>query len=222
MDDPRLERLKELVRSRYESHGDPGHDFAHILRVIQSCKSLGHGLGANLQILLPAALLHDVVNVPKNHPDRKVASRRAADESVHLLKAAGYSDFEIERIRVVITEHSYSLGLKPSCLESAILQDADRLDALGAVGIMRMVTCGCRLGSKYYHPFEPVPRDRALDDKQYTIDHLYVKLFGLVDQFNTEAGQQEGARRAEFMKLFVAQLETEIGTPKPAPTRIQN
>jgi uncharacterized protein len=215
MTDSRFEKLTEMVKSRYDGNGDPGHDFAHIMRVIKSCHDLGQTMNANLYILLPAALLHDVVNVPKNHPDRLIASQKAAEEATGILKTIGYDNDEIEKIKVVIKEHSYSLGLKPSCIESAILQDADRLDALGAIGLMRMVTCGSRLGSSYYHLGEPIPESRELNDKHYTIDHLYVKLFKLGEQFNTEPARIEGRRRLEFMNNFVFQLQSEIrSTPE--------
>ncbi len=217
MIDSRFEKLKDMVRDRYDANGDPNHDFAHIMRVIGTCQSLGAALEADMQILSPAALLHDIVNVPKDHPDRINASQMAAQEAAELLKPIGYSDTEIERISVVITEHSYSLGRLPSSIESAILQDADRLDALGAVGVMRMVSGGYRLGSVYYHPDEPVPRERELNDKRYTIDHLYVKLFKLVDLLNTAPAKIEGQRRAEFMRQFIAQLESELGVRYPVP-----
>lgn len=208
--DERLGKLIELVRGRYENNGDPGHDFAHIRRVIATCRKIGIEVGADLNILLPAALLHDVINVPKNHPDRIKASEMAAKEAAGILATIGYDQGEIDRIYVVITEHSYSLGRPPSCLESAVMQDADRLDALGAIGLMRMVTCGARFGSKYYHADEPIAQSRPLDDKAYTIDHLYTKLFHLGEKFNTAAARREGQRRIEFMRSFVAQLQAEI------------
>ncbi len=206
----RFERLIELTRGKYDANGDPGHDFAHILRVIQTCRRIGLTVGANLEILLPGALLHDVVNVPKNHPERAKASQKAAEEAAGILRSVGYSQDEIARIQVVITEHSYSLGRAPSCIESAVLQDADRLDAIGAVGLMRMVTCGARLGSVYYDIHDPFASARSLDDKKFTIDHLYVKLFALAEKMNTEPARQEAATRMHFMKEFVEELKREI------------
>lgn len=209
--DSRLEKVIDLVRGTYDSNGDPSHDFAHILRVLNTCKSIGLKSGADLTILLPAALLHDVINVPKNHPDRLRASEMAAQEAAGILKSVGYSDDEIKKISVVIHEHSYSLGKTPSCLESAIMQDADRLDALGAVGIMRAVTCAAKMGTpRYYHPTEMIASTRALDDRTYAIDHFFVKLFKLVEKMNTEEGRLEAKRRGEFMNQFLTQLKGEV------------
>ncbi len=214
-DSQRLNKLIEEVRGTYEDNGDPGHDFAHICRVIDSCRRIGRTVGANLETLLPAAVLHDVVNVPKNHPDRILASEQAAGEASRILMRAGYSAAEIEKIQIVILEHSYSLGKKPSSVESAVMQDADRLDAIGAIGLMRTVSCGCRMGAKYYSLEEPFAHTRALDDKKFTIDHLYVKLFKLGDQFNTEEARREGLKRITFMKEFVSQLQSEICAGSP-------
>jgi uncharacterized protein len=206
----RFDVLLEKAKPFYDN-GDPGHDFTHVQRVIANCERIGSKENANLDLLLPAALLHDVVNLPKNHPERKAASEMAAQKSQHILEAAGYSSEEILKIKEIITEHSYSLGKKPSTIESAVLQDADKLDALGAIGIMRTVTCGAKMGSTYYDPNEPFVKTRALNDKAFTIDHFEVKLLKLVDLMNTEAARKEALIRTGFMKQFLSQLANEIG-----------
>jgi uncharacterized protein len=205
-----VEKLIGLLKEKY-NNGDPSHDFSHIMRVVDSCKKIGAEVGADLDILIPAALLHDVVNVPKNHPDRVEASRLAADQASIILRDLNYSDTQISKIAVVIVEHSYSRGLKPSCIESAVLQDADRLDAVGAIGTMRAVTCGAKLGSSYYDMTDPFAKERDLNDKNFTLDHFFTKLFKLGDGFNTEPAKIEGLRRIQFMKDFVAQFSHEIG-----------
>jgi uncharacterized protein len=194
----------------FYNNGDPGHDFAHVERVIANCRAIGASAGANLELLLPAALLHDVVNLPKNHPERLAASDMAAKKSAELLKSAGYLEEQIQKIKEIITEHSYSLGKKPSSIESAVLQDADKLDALGAIGIMRTVTCGAKMGSSYYDLNEPFVKTRPLNDKAFTIDHFETKLLKLAALMNTEAGRLEAAKRTSFMKEFLSQLSREI------------
>jgi uncharacterized protein len=209
----RIETLLEKAQVFYDT-GDPSHDLNHIRRVLDNCRRIGATVGADLAILLPAAILHDVVNLPKNHPERLAASRMAAEKSKNILIESGFSSFEIERIKEVITEHSYSLGKKPSSIESAVLQDSDKLDALGAIGIMRTVSCGVRMGSGYYDNIEPIAETRSLDDKKYTIDHFFTKLFKLPDLMNTEIAKREASERVAFMHIFLAQLKSEIaGTP---------
>lgn len=205
----RFEKLKDFVRSTYDN-GDASHDFAHIERVLSSCRRLAEIEGANLQVLLPAALLHDIMNVPKNHPDRKLASEMAAKQARSVLERFGYSESECAFIGQVILEHSFSRGLKPTSLESACLQDADRLDAIGAIGVMRTTTCGAKMGASYYNELEPIARSRGLDDRRYTLDHFEVKLFKLADAMNTGFGKAEGQRRARFMRMFVEQLLSEL------------
>ncbi|MEK6628584.1 MAG: HD domain-containing protein, partial [Bdellovibrionota bacterium] len=202
----------------FYDNGDPSHDFVHILRVVENCRRLGHAVQANLKILLPAAILHDVVNLPKNHPERLQASQMAAEKSRQVLAEVGYSEFEIDKIAEIITEHSYSLGCKPTSIESAVLQDADKLDALGAIGVMRTVSSGCRLGASYYDPAEPIAHERCLNDKAYTIDHFFTKLYKLPDLMNTEAAKIEAKERVYFMRSFLNQLTKEVflSSEKPA------
>jgi uncharacterized protein len=211
-----MNRLDQLLKKAevFYQNGDPGHDMAHVKRVMALARRIGHSEGANLEILLPAAILHDVVNLPKNHPERLAASAMAAEKSQMILRECGYSASEITLIAQTIVEHSYSLGKKPSSPESAVLQDADKLDALGAIGTMRAVTCGAKLGSSYYSANEPIAwtetRTRDLNDKEFTIDHFFKKLFNLPDLMNTEMGRREANARVQFMRSFLTQLQNEI------------
>lgn len=207
----RLTRLIAVVKDSY-NNGDPGHDFAHIMRVVETCKNIGTQAKANLEILIPAALLHDVVNVPKNHPERNQASQKASEVAQKILKSVEYSDEEINLISTVIVEHSYSLGKKPSSIESGVLQDADRLDALGAIGIMRTVSCGCLLKASYYDIDDPFAKARTLNDKKFTVDHFFTKLFKLTETFNFKETKIEGGKRIKFMYQFLDQLKNEIST----------
>ena len=205
----RIESLFEKAKGFYDN-GDPGHDIAHICRVMATCKRLCAVESADVETVLAAAILHDVVNLPKNHPERLRASQLAAEKSKGMLSDSGFSVVEIDRIVTVITEHSYSLGKKPSSIESAILQDADKLDAIGAIGIMRTVSCGFRLGSTYYQEQDPFAKGRELNDKAFTIDHFFTKLFKLPALMNTTSAKLEADRRVEFMKTFLDQLKSEI------------
>jgi uncharacterized protein len=207
-----MDRIQDLLTeagSHYAA-GDPGHDTSHIERVMRNCRTLAREQMADLEILLAAAILHDVVNLPKDHPERLQASRMAAEKSRDILLKCGFSETEAARAAEVVTEHSYSLGKKPSSIESALLQDADKLDALGAVGILRAATCGARMGASYYDQSDPFAQERQLDDKAFTLDHFFTKLFRLPELMNTEAAKAEAGRRVEFMRSFITQLKSEI------------
>jgi uncharacterized protein len=211
----RIEALLQKAKALYDN-GDPGHDLAHVQRVMAACERLGAREGASVEILLAAAIFHDAVNLPKNHPERLDASRLAAEKSKIFLGECGFAESEIERVATAILEHSYSLGRKPSTIESAVLQDADRLDALGAVGIMRAVACGSKMGAAFYDPLDLLAVDRSLDDKKFTIDHFFTKLFQLPRLMNTESARDEADRRVEFMRQFLSQLQSELASPQAA------
>ncbi len=205
----RIRKLAELVRPHYGSD-DPAHDWPHIGRVAATAKKLAVGQKVQLECILAGVYCHDLVNLPKNHPDRSRASELAADMAAPLLKDAGFSAEEISLIRSCIIEHSFSRGLKPSSPESAIVQDSDRLDSLGAIGILRCASVNTLMKSKYYDPFDPFAESRELDDKRFMVDHYYVKLFKLPDLMVTEAGRKEGYLRVEYMKTFLSRLGQEI------------
>lgn len=204
-----FETLTQFVQTQHPQN-DPSHDFLHILRVRKKCEEIGTQMGAKMDILIPAALLHDLVNVPKNHPQRAQAADLSAAAASKILNDLGVSSTQIEAILTTIREHSFSAGRPPSSLESAILQDADRLDSIGAIGIARTFSCGTLLGSLFYHPSEPFAQNRSLADKNYMLDHFYVKLVKLADLMNTPPAQAEAKKRAELMHLFLEQLKTEI------------
>ena len=208
---PRLQKLFGLAENLYVN-GDPGHDLEHIKRVMGTCYAIGKKENVDVEILLAGALLHDLVNLPKNHPERLQASEMAAYKSKGLLQQANYSAGEIDRVLTVVIEHSYSLAKKASSRESAILQDADKLDAIGAIGIMRAVSCGYALGSSYYNAEDLFAQNRTLDDKSYTIDHFFTKLLKLPGLMNTETAKAEARQRVEFMEKFLQQLAQEVSS----------
>lgn len=117
---------------------DPAHDLAHVKRVVSTSKRLALEEKAELEIVVPAAWLHDLVNLSKEHPQRKLASQMAADEAVSFLRNVHYPDKYLDGVHHAIAAHSFSAGLVPATIEAKIVQDADRLDALGAIGIARL------------------------------------------------------------------------------------
>ena len=114
-----------------------------------------------------------------------------------------------------IRDHSYRRGAAPESALGRALQDADRLDALGAIGIFRTLACGARMGAELYDPDDPWARHRELDDRRFTLDHFFTKLLDLPDTMNTAAARREGRARVEEMRCFLAHLGQEIGSPLP-------
>jgi uncharacterized protein len=190
--------------------GDAAHDAAHVRRVVANARLLAGTEGADLDVVLPAAWLHDCVSVPKDSPDRSKASQLAAGAAADFLTAEGYPAGKIPAIRHAIEAHSFTAGIPPRTLEARVVQDADRLDALGAIGIARTFVVGGALGRALYNEVEPVPRTRVPDDGHNSVDHFFTKLFTLAGTMQTAAGRREAERRTAMMRDFLAELEREI------------
>lgn len=190
---------------------DSAHDRSHILRVVTMARHLAWAEGAQLAVVIPAAWLHDCVIVAKDLPDRHRASQRAAESAVSFLVGIGYPSEYLPAIHHAIAAHSFSANLAPQTMEAKIVQDADRLDALGAVGIARCFVTGANMGIPLYNLVEPFPLTRPADDRCYSLDHFYVKLLRLAEGMQTAAGRAEAQRRTEFMEMYLAELRREIG-----------
>ncbi|MEY2561097.1 MAG: uncharacterized protein QOG51_1512 [Verrucomicrobiota bacterium] len=195
------------------SASDAAHDEGHVRRVVANAKKLAEAEGADLAVVLPAAWLHDCVVIPKNSPQRSSASRLAAERAGALLRAAGYPAQHIPAIEHAIEAHSFSARVMPQTLEAKVVQDADRLEALGAVGIARTLITGGANGTPFYDLAEPFPVTRVANDRTSIIDHFFTKLLKLAETMQTAAGRAAAQQRAQFLKDYLTQLGSEIGVP---------
>jgi uncharacterized protein len=184
--------------------------------VVKTAKLLALEEKARLEVVVPAAWLHDMVNVPKNDARRSQASRLSAAAATEYLRGIGYPEAELAAIAHAIEAHSFSAGIEARTVEARVVQDADRLDGLGAIGIARCFSVAGLLFRRIYDSDDPFGRARTLDDLQFTVDHFYVKLFKTAETLQTRAGRAEGARRAAYMRGFLDELAREIGEPNPS------
>ena len=190
---------------------DGAHDMAHIRRVVATAKRLATHEGGEMAVVIPAAWLHDCVALPKNSPDRARASTLAAQTAEQFLAHIGYPTTHHEAIAHAIAAHSFSAGIPPRTIEAKVVQDADRLDALGAIGLARCLVTGAHMGTAVYHPTDPFGQtERPLDDKAYSVDHFYLKLLRLGEQMQTASGRAEAAHRTAFLRQFLDQLDWEL------------
>jgi uncharacterized protein len=193
--------------------GDDGaHDIAHIGRVFANAMRIHTVEGGDGEVLAAAALLHDCVSVEKNSPLRTQASRLAADKASGILADMDWQSDRIAACAHAIAAHSFSADIEPETLEAKILQDADRLDALGMIGVARMFYISGRLGSQLYDPADPKAESRPLDDKTFAIDHFITKLFKLADGFQTIAGRALAEQRHSRLHVFRDMMLEEIST----------
>jgi uncharacterized protein len=195
---------------RQDGEADAAHDRAHVERVVTTARRLARHEDARMEIVVPAAWLHDCVVVPKDHPRRDEASVLAAEAAGAFLAEADYPARWIEPIEHAIAAHSYSGNVAPETVEAKVVQDADRLDALGAVGIARCFMVGGALNHAFYDPDDPFCDERPPDDDTYSVDHFYAKLLRLPDTMQTEAGRAAAERRAQFMRTYLDRLADEI------------
>jgi uncharacterized protein len=197
-------------RARAIKPCDAAHDFSHMERVAaqtveifsRELKSRENRPISNEEkdACIVAALLHDCVPVPKNSPLRKESSRLSSDQARKWLTEIEWSSDWIEPICAAIRDHSYSAGHVPNTLLGESLQDADRLESLGAIGLYRCIATGVAMGCELFDANDPWAKDR-----------FFNKLFKLPASFRTEAAREEAVKRADFLHQFVAQLKHEIG-----------
>lgn len=189
---------------------DTAHDLSHVRRVVNMARKLASIEGGDRQVLSAAAWLHDVVSLPKDAPNRSQASLLAADKALYVLKKLNFPEEKLPAVHHAILAHSHSARIEPKTLEAEILQDADRIDALGAVGIARCFLVGGRLNRAIYSVIDPLCEQRIPDDSAFCIDHFYKKLYQLPGTMNTLEGKREAEQRVSYMYQFIEQLMAEI------------
>jgi len=205
-----LDSLENEVKKRIEN--DPAHDFEHTIRVYKNAKKICKKEKANEKLVLSAALLHDIVSYAKSDKRSKTSSIKSAKKSKQILEKLDFSKEEIAIISDAIRDHSFSQNKIPKTLEGKILQDADRLDALGAIGIARVFATGGSLKRPFYKIDDPFCKKRIPNDKTWTVDHFFQKLLKLESLMNTKSGKTEAKKRTKIIKEFLNQLKQEIST----------
>lgn len=205
-------RARARIAELWAGATDGAHDLGHLDRVWKSCRLIAmNEPGADGDVLAAAAYFHDAVNLPKDSPDRAAASRLSADLAVRELTVMGFDAAKLPIVHHAIAAHSFSARIAPESVEARILQDADRLEALGAIGLARMFMVAGQMGGGLFDPVDPMALERPLDDRRFALDHLEVKLFGLVETMRTATGRAIAAERAEWMHSFRTRLLSEIG-----------
>lgn len=218
---PRHQRLWPTVATRTAGE-DLAHDADHVLRVYGWAVHIAREEGEDTDLCGAAALVHDLVNIPKESRDRPLGGELSAVAGKELLEHAGYTPQEVHACAEAVRTSSWSRGLAPVNRIGVVLQDADRLDAIGAIGAARNFATAQAMASRgatgrFYDPTDPLGRtDRELDDVRNAMDHWPRKLLRLQEGFHTPTARTEAARRHAFLLAFMKQLESELsGAPTP-------
>ncbi|MBT2293989.1 HD domain-containing protein [Pseudomonas fluorescens] len=201
----------QLLPHALQPSEDGAHDLSHLHRVWHNVRMIHHHEGGDLLVLLAATLLHDCVAVEKNSPLRAQASRLAADKASKLLSTLNWPDERISAVAHAIEAHSFSANVAAITLEAKVLQDADRLDSLGLIGVARTFYVAGRMGSALYDPRDPQAKFRDYDDRRFCLDHFQTKLLHLADGFQTATGQGMAMTRHQKLKGFLDQFMEEAG-----------
>lgn len=206
-------RFLDYLAAHYDST-DASHDIGHFKRVWRHAVKIDEGEGgtADKLVLLTAAYFHDFVSLPKNHPDRQQASLLCANRVRSLLQQdfPGFPADRIEAVCHAIHTHSFSANIMPETPEACILQDADRMEALGAIGLSRVFYIAGQLQTALFDPSDPLAQQRIPDDRQYALDHFQLKLLQLPGLMRTATGRRIASAEAAYLQSFLHKINGEI------------
>lgn len=207
------QRFEAIMQSELSSQSDGSHDLGHLRRVWAMAQKIAQAENAgDPMVLLAASYLHDIINLPKNAPNRAVAATLSAEKARGILEGEAYPPDLIPAVCHAIEAHSYSGKTEPATIDAKIIQDADRLDALGPLGVARCFYIAGKMGSALFDQDDPEAQDRPLDDTRFALDHFEVKLFGLPGSLHTQTARDIGFERVDemraFRKSFLSQIRT--------------
>ena len=206
-------RLESEARSRARAN-EPAHDFFHVGRVVASARVIARGerlSGASEGVVAVAALLHELLTLPKDHPHSAQAGDLCAERARQVLEHEKAPPTMIDPVCSAIRDHAFSKGVVPEAVESRVLQDADRLDAIGAIGLARMWATCADMKRPFYSPVDPFCSKRAPDDKAWGLDHVFQKLLAIPARLHTDTARNLADDRVAFLRVYVDQLRNELG-----------
>jgi uncharacterized protein len=204
-----LDAMLEDIRPRYKG-ADPAHDFSHILRVFNNARYIGVKEGTDMQVLLYAALLHDVGSKPKLKSVPSQAETEHQMSVENFLIKIGLPEDSRQKILYAVKVHRFSKGITSATLEAKILQDADRRDAMGAIGIARVFLTDGRLSRALHDHEDPFCASRDPDDRKWNIDHFYTKFLRLESSMHTKTAKTLAGKRSAVLKRYLLDLKDEL------------
>jgi len=205
-----IKSIREESRYYMQEHHFSGHDFSHITRVHKLCQTIGKIEGADMLVLEAAALLHDLGREEEKKNPKINHAEKSAEIAEGILQKVRFSKAKIPSVLYAIKTHRFSKGIVPTSLEAKILQDADRIDIIGAIGVAMTFAYGGAYNRDLYDPYDPFAKNRELDDRKYSLDHFKTKLLNLIDTLHTDAARKVAKKRSRFVKQFLKEFKKEI------------
>ncbi|CEE91711.1 conserved hypothetical protein [Xenorhabdus nematophila str. Anatoliense] len=206
------DKIIHFLKNELKNNVDSSHDLGHLKRVANNCKIICKDDGGDYDVLIISSYFHDIVSLPKNSPERHKSSEFAAKKTISIVKDY-FKEVPVSKYGIIeeaIVSHSYSANIKPVSIEAKILQDSDRIDALGAVGLARVFYIAGKLNQKLFDLDDPFATHRELDDKVYALDHFYTKLLKLPITMNTKKGKEIAEVQSDFLLAYIEKLKKEI------------
>ncbi len=208
--DKEIEKQLLKIAEKYQTRTDPSHDFNHVLRVLNLAKLIGEQENADFDIFIPAAIFHDIIIYRKDDPKSRYETDESATFAENILKDIKlYPQHKIKLVADCIKQCSFSKGIKATSLESKILQDADRLEATGAISIMRTFSSGGQMNRHFYNPENPFNKQNNTA-KETNLDLFFNRLLIVEKRMNTKIAKNIAKGRTNFVNQFLKQLKTEL------------
>lgn len=207
-----LTTIYQEAQQRFADFDDPAHGWEHVRRVYDLALLIANEEGADKLIVGIAALLHDIGRLI--HRKGTPHALLSVEESRVILQNYTLEPEQIENILHAIAAHSFSQGIEPRTLEARVVRDSDRLDGLGAIGILRWAISGTikrKAQTKSYHPEDPFGEYHELNDRLYMLDHFYTKLLKLEEGMYTTTGRTLAQQRTAFMRAYLQEFKIELG-----------
>lgn len=204
-----LDDLKSLARDQ-QTKNDPSHDFEHVTRVMNMAIRIAKSVNADLDIVIPAALFQDTVVYRKDSPESRNECDESAEFAAKILEQTdGYPKEKIEAVKTCIRQCSFTKGIVPELLESKVLQDADMLEATGAISVLRTFSSCGQMNRPFYNRENPLSEEH---EKDYAsgVGLFYRRLLVVEKRLHTDLAKKIAKKRTEFLRQFLEQLKDEL------------
>ena len=188
---------------------DGSHDLEHFKRVWHMSRSFA-GEEADLLVILAASFFHDIVSYPQNHPDRSKSSVDAGIKAREILLKMNFPAEKLDGIVHAIEAHSFSANIETKSIEAMAVQDADRMESLGCIGLARTFYVSGLMKGGLFNSSDPFAENRELDDKNFAVDHFQTKLLKLESTMKTDKGRLLAKKRSNFLRFFLEELKEEL------------
>ncbi|MGB9786199.1 MAG: HD domain-containing protein [Infirmifilum uzonense] len=204
------ERFKKVIEKAIGYYRHSHHDISHVERVYNLALRIAREIGepVDLDVVRAAVILHDIARSMEDEGVIDDHAAKGAELAREILREAGFEEEKIEKVAYSIASHRFRNGVKPDLIEAQILQDADRLDMIGAIGIARAFARGGWSNTPFYDPAKP-PKNNYDGRSETVINHFYEKLLKIKDTLNTEPAKKIAEERHRFMLLFLERFMKE-------------